>query len=263
MKILYDVETLKKLISCITELTGISVALLDSEHNYLVSTAPTDDYCSRLQREENYVSSCAACDGRLLEACKKSQSLESHICHAGLYDFAMPIEKDGLVVAYIIMGRVRSEKTPPRSDYRFDGSDELYGRIPYISSSQISSLICLMPHILFNSAIKICTDGLVDEIKAYLADNLGERTTVDILCRKFHISKNTLYALFKDELGCTVNDYKNGIRIRRAQELLLSTDEPVWAIAEAVGISNYPYFCRLFKRTVGVTALRYRAESEK
>ena len=263
MKIKYDVENLRKLITCLSDLTGISVSVIDYNYNSLVWVEWENDFCNCLQERSGYREMCHACDKDILERCKISHKLEKNICHAGLYDFAMPIEKDGVVAAYILMGRIRSENSPASSKYSFDESEKLYKETGYLSEQQIEALLYLMPHIFFNSAIKFESDGVFEEIVGYINENLENQTAVSDLCRKFHISKNLLYGMFKKEFGYTVNEYKNSIRIKKAKELLINTDESVWAIAEKVGITNYPYFCRLFKKCAGVTALEYRAANKK
>ena len=47
-----------------------------------------------------------------------------------------------------------------------------------------------------------------------------------------------------------------------AKEFLTDTDEPVYTIAERIGVINYTYFCKLFKKYTGYTANEYRAVSK-
>ena len=56
----------------------------------------------------------------------------------------------------------------------------------------------------------------------------------------------------------TVNEYVTNARINKARELLVSTEEPVYRIAEQTGLDNYTYFCRLFKHHTGLTPSEYR-----
>ena len=45
-------------------------------------------------------------------------------------------------------------------------------------------------------------------------------------------------------------------------QLLRETEEPVYRVAELIGIRNYTYFCRLFKEKTGLTPLQYRREAD-
>jgi len=59
-------------------------------------------------------------------------------------------------------------------------------------------------------------------------------------------------------LGVSPMKYVRGTRIKRAQELLLVTRQPVADIAEKVGFTNPSDFSRLFRKFVGVSPLQYR-----
>ena len=63
---------------------------------------------------------------------------------------------------------------------------------------------------------------------------------------------------FKEAYGKTVNEFIVDARMERARQLLLNGSEPIYAVAESVGIDNHTYFCKLFKRKNGITPNRYR-----
>jgi AraC family transcriptional regulator len=63
---------------------------------------------------------------------------------------------------------------------------------------------------------------------------------------------------FRAAYGLGVVEYLQGLRLRRAQELLRSSDMPVEAVAAAVGFASASYFSRLFARELGVSPARFR-----
>jgi two-component system response regulator YesN len=73
-----------------------------------------------------------------------------------------------------------------------------------------------------------------------------------------HLSKSKLYRLFFENMHCGVNQYISARRIDLSRELLAQTALPVGEICERVGLGNYTYFCRLFKKKTGRTPLQYR-----
>ena len=92
----------------------------------------------------------------------------------------------------------------------------------------------------------------------YIENNLCKNLHIKELCGRFYVSKNYLYEGFKKYYGTTVNEYITRARINKAKRLLEETREPVSSICEAVGVSNYPYFCKLFKKWVGESPSEYR-----
>lgn len=265
MIIKYNTEKLWRIITDITTLTGISIAILDTDYNTIIRGPQSKEYCSLLQTIEIEKKYCRQCDMRILNKCRSSKILESHICRAGLYDSAMPIKKDDNIVGYIIMGQVRSMDSPALPKYLPDTDaqtlktlKELYEQTPVISKNQLEALYDLLPHILFDSAIEFVYDPVAIDILKFIDANLQADLSIKQLCKRFYISKNRLFAIFRENLGCTVVGYINEQRIKRAKDLLKHSNDSVFNIAEKVGIYNYTYFCKLFKKLSGVTPTEYR-----
>ena len=260
MKLRYDVEKMERIISDLCVLTGISMSFLDAERRTLCRYTRDEDFCSLLQADADNKRLCSCSDDIILNRCMESKRFESHICHAGLFDAAMPIVKDDVFAGIVLMGRLRyykdTEKTGLSEEMR-----EKFESIPIFNDTQISSLGSLLPNVLFESAIFIEHDSRLDEIAEYIKNNLTERLSVDLICKKFLMSKNSLYAAFEEHYGTTVNEYITSVRLDMAKSLLRDTVAPVYEIAEQVGINNYTYFCKLFKKIEGVSPIKYRKAS--
>ena len=259
MRIKYNTEMLQHIITDLSELTAINMAFLDNNFNYIVLPCDRNDYCSALQKYNLIERPCHCSDTDLLNKCKKSRKTESHICHAGLCDSAMPIIKNDIIVGYIIFGRIRTASSPQKQNYSFNEElNTLYNKLPFFTDNQINSLLDLLPRILFQNAIEIENDSFITEITEYIKNNIKGNLDIGSLCSKYFISKNRLYSAFRNYCNCTVNEYITDCRIARAKELLTTTAEPVYKIAEEIGVENYTYFCKLFKRKTGVTPIEYR-----
>jgi two-component system, response regulator YesN len=72
------------------------------------------------------------------------------------------------------------------------------------------------------------------------------------------LSAGRLAHLIKQYTGRTTVDIINGVRIRRAQELLDRTDRGCAEIGYEVGFNDQSYFTRQFRRHTGLTPARYR-----
>jgi transcriptional regulator GlxA family with amidase domain len=72
------------------------------------------------------------------------------------------------------------------------------------------------------------------------------------------LSVRTLNRRFHDETGRTPMQWVTAARIRRAQELLESTDHGVDRIAHLVGLASPAQFRAQFRRHTGVTPQAYR-----
>ena len=74
------------------------------------------------------------------------------------------------------------------------------------------------------------------------------------------ISRTHLNRKVKSITGGTTSDLVLSYRIAKAKELLLSTDLPIWEVAEQCGISDPAYFSTLFKKAVGKSPVQLRKE---
>lgn len=268
MVVKYNAEQLTRIIDHIFTLTGISIDIIDADYKSVTTGTKKQNYCALLQTLEVENRNCAQCDKKILERCRATKKLESHICRAGLCDAAMPIIKYDTIVGFIIMGQIRSENSPDFSQYIPDADacvlkqlDQFYQELPFIELKRLEALYDLLPHIFFDNAIEISYDSVLTEMVEYIDANLQEKLSVNGLCNKFHVSKNYLYEAFENHLHNTVIGYINEQRMKRAKELLRQSNYTVYKIAEAVGVDNYTYFCKLFKKTVGVTPTEYRKSS--
>jgi AraC-like DNA-binding protein len=76
------------------------------------------------------------------------------------------------------------------------------------------------------------------------------------------MSKASFERQFPRYTGCTLTEFLNRVRLDHARRLLLGGDEPVSAIAYAVGFNHLSYFNRLYRRAYGTTPGAERAEQK-
>lgn len=256
----YDTDKLHSILHALSTLTGISMAFLDAQYRLLCASTKCNDFCSAIQQTPESKGKCTHSDCVLLSKSSASHEFEFHICHAGLYDACMPIVKEQSLAGYILMGRIRFSASGQQPYEAKDSAlAKLYQEVPCFTNEQLASLKTLLPEILFQNAIRF--DDSTYEITKYIREHISEQLTLETICSKFHICKNSLYQLFHETHHCTVNAYITKLRIEAAKALLLETSDPVYLIAEKVGIENYTYFCRLFKSHAGSSPGQYRSNA--
>ena len=75
------------------------------------------------------------------------------------------------------------------------------------------------------------------------------------------VNRSYFSNIFKKRVGVSPQAYLLRIRMRRASELLLSTDQYVKEIARSVGYDSALTFSSIFKSFYGVSPIHYRAQS--
>jgi AraC-like DNA-binding protein len=90
------------------------------------------------------------------------------------------------------------------------------------------------------------------------AENLHRMRTLADVAALLGISESALRALHRKALGTTAGEHLRELRLLRAEELLVSTDKPLGAIAAAVGYRHASTLTAAFRQRRGKTPGEYR-----
>lgn len=96
----------------------------------------------------------------------------------------------------------------------------------------------------------------IDEIIAYINDNISEQLTIDGLSKHFFLSESYICRIFKLATGTTINKYITARRISIAKSLL-SNGSNVNDVCIQCGFNDYSNFLKSFKKAVGVSPKKY------
>jgi AraC-like DNA-binding protein len=92
----------------------------------------------------------------------------------------------------------------------------------------------------------------------YIELHLSTACSVDEVARAAITSRRHLQRVFAAEGGTTVREYITVVRMRRATELVLESDEPLARIAPAVGYGHVSAFIKAFRLHHGTTPIEFR-----
>ena len=103
------------------------------------------------------------------------------------------------------------------------------------------------------------SDDLIIKIVEYVDESYSEyNMSLNLLADKFGLSVPYLSKIFKAYTKKTFTDYLIEIRIKKASEMLTSTNKKVNEISEEVGYPNPSSFIRIFKKYHYMTPIDYR-----
>ena len=278
MLISYDREKLQKAINHFYSLTGISIAVYDTYFKPLAvaKSSQPNSFCAMIQSTPEGMSRCIRSDHMLLKECMERQCSVTHCCHAGLTDTAVPIiSNNNTLLGFILFGQVGDigDDSPHFSeiyekvkdmDLKWPNLETAYKELTFFDSQKIDSaaqvVSMLTKCIWLENMIQSESNNDFEKLLEYVQTNLTEKLTVFGLCRKFNVSKNALYQYFRVHFDRTVNEHIRYLRLTQAEHLLKTTNLSIYEICEIVGIDNYHYFCRMFKKEKSITALQYRKQ---
>ncbi len=100
-------------------------------------------------------------------------------------------------------------------------------------------------------------NGAVGEVLRYIHANYAQDLGLDELSKLVDMTPAYLSDLFKRNTGTSYVKYLTAVRMNNACRMLLQ-GERASTVAEKVGYRDYNYFCKVFKKNVGVTPSEYR-----
>lgn len=105
------------------------------------------------------------------------------------------------------------------------------------------------------------TDERITRIVHYINENYDSISDVESIAREFYISKYHLCRFFKKNLGISLITYLNTIKIRNACRMIKEGCTNLTEVAMQCGFNSPSYFCKVFKKEIGISPTDYRRRS--
>lgn len=99
-----------------------------------------------------------------------------------------------------------------------------------------------------NADTKRKSDVEIAKILEYIHKNLGEKITVELLCKKFYLSRSTFLRRFSENCRCTPMEYINRCRCKKAMELMRLSAYSKTEIAHICGFYDLSHMERTIKK---------------
>ena len=96
-----------------------------------------------------------------------------------------------------------------------------------------------------------------NRIVRYMEEHLGERMTIDRICRDNLVGRSQLQKLFRDTKGCGVIEFFSMMKIDTAKQMIRDNQLNFTQIADRLGYNSIHYFSRQFKQIPTMTPSEY------
>ena len=104
---------------------------------------------------------------------------------------------------------------------------------------------------------------VIQKALGYMQVNCERNLTLGEVADYVGYSHSYFSKVFKEELGHSFRTCLNQLRVEKSKVLLLASDAAMSEIYTACGFEDQSYFCKVFKRMVGVTPDRYRKQGRR
>jgi two-component system response regulator YesN len=149
--------------------------------------------------------------------------------------------------------------------YKFTDKDIVHqiGEAPTISSMK-KSFLSLM-HIYIdarNEKLMSKDEYAIQKAKSYVKNSFQGNASVSEISERLGLHPNYFSSLFKHRTGQTFSDYLRSVRIKKAMELMTTTNLKVYEIACQVGYNDNAQFYRAFRQVTGVPPGQFKKHGD-
>lgn len=130
-----------------------------------------------------------------------------------------------------------------------------------VSAAAYDALMALHDGLFGDAPLPTRVSTPVARAMEYVDTHLGGPLGIERLASVAGLSPAHFTRKFSAEAGTSPFEYALAARIELAKRLLIATDQPVSAIAEATGFANGNYFAKAFRRQTGISPSQFRTEA--
>ena len=263
----FDKDSLFSLIKDLYTVIGIRISIFDDDFK-MVTEYPVEapEICDLIRTSSEGLIGCKQCDEAACQRAKKLHEPHAYKCHAGITEIISPIRIDGAKIGYAIFAHLLPDENYDESiknicencaKYGFDEARvknavrKLKTHRPDKIMASVRLLDAIASYLQSKKIASWTNEDISVQIKLYIDKHLGRDINSDLICKQFYISRTKLYQLSVKAFGTGISKYILSRRIEKAKELLSSGKYSVAGVAKSVGIDDYNYFCKLFKRQTG------------
>ena len=276
MNILFDEEQLRQLITNLNILTGLPANILDPEGRDINLFQGHPPFCRKINDLPEGHERCVACDMWKARNYTVEKGFQFYRCYVGICEAITPLYDKKNPLAYLIFGcylddtpiEEQWERTRALLDWWPGDPDELkeaFFQFRQYSHQEIQAyaetLEALSAYIQLKGMILATEQTDAQKLALYLDKHYMEKLSLASISKQLHIGRTKLCALAKELSGGETLSYLIAQRrISAAKRLLIQSSMPISAVAEAVGISDYNYFSKVFRSMTGTTPSAFRKE---
>ncbi|MDR3294978.1 MAG: helix-turn-helix domain-containing protein [Clostridiales Family XIII bacterium] len=99
---------------------------------------------------------------------------------------------------------------------------------------------------------------LYENFQKLVHKHVAQRQSVRYFADRLNVSMGCLNVQVKRQTGLTPGEFIKKVEIAEAKRLIVNTEMSMGDIAKAMGFTDGSYFCRMFKKELGISPMKFR-----
>lgn len=262
----YQLDKIKLLLNDFTKITGLRIGLFDVDFNEIFITVDHCEFCNMMRNDPIGFCRCLESDYSAIEKAKEMRGVNIYRCHAGLIEACAPIYDDNELLGYIFLGQMLGEENYEEqcaniellvSDI-IDDSASIRNKLKntkrlnkdYLVSATNVMVACTR-FIIYEQLLKYEKSDIWYKVNEYIKSNYDKKITLEGMSEMLSVSVPTLCKITKQKSGKTIVEIITETRIEKAKYYLENSKLSIAEISSKLGIDDYSYFSRIFKKSTG------------
>lgn len=272
-----NIDRLTDLLQSLHQITHLIMSLYDAQGTEIYACQSRSPFCELVRQLPQGRERCLACDQRTISSLTQPYVPLRYRCHAGLIDSIIPIAESGRLIATILVGQILDDSpldvqwadTKRRCFWYPDEArlKEAFDRLPRLSEQQTRAchdiINACVSDIRLKELLKAGEQTDAQKLELYISQHYDQPLSIESLSQALAVSRSKLYLLASDiQPGLSIGALITRERVAAAKRLLGDPDLSVRDVAEKVGIPDYNYFTKVFKKSTDTTPSQYRKQHQ-
>lgn len=274
---MYNIEAIENYIQYLLKHHNLSITIHPKNYDNIISTSKlmhynihNNPYCIYIKSCKDAQNHCIMKQKNVIEKCGGNSYCGT--CYAGVKEYIYPISDGEKNVGFISVSGYKSEnslsyikKVSEKFGLPVTELTKTYSMLKTVipPKSEIDTLITPLCNMLELALIYTRNNNdlslsLVQKAAVYIRKHHNRQISSTDIGNELSCNRSYLSTSFNKIMGKTIREYINELRINDAITLLLYSPLNITEIAFSVGFTDSNYFSEVFKKTTGMSPMKYR-----
>lgn len=270
-----NLARLHELLGYLYDMKGIQCSLHERNGREIYSSKARSAFCDLICASPEGYRRCLGSDKAAIRKAIAQKMPFQYRCHAGVIDSAIPVLVGGEAAVVILFGQILDdspvdqqwEAARPEVSWYPDQEAlrHAFYSLPRMGSREITACYELVNACVSETKMEqlsaVSASENAQKLELYITNNYAQALTVKTIAAALNLSVSRVCALAAGIApGMTVIKMLTRQRVEAAKTLLASRDLSIQEVAGRVGIPDYNYFTKVFKKESGLTPSQWRRQ---
>lgn len=264
---------LAELLGYLYDLKGLQSSLHDMDGREIFTARARSRYCDLLAAAPGGYERCLSCDRHAIQTAVLQKVPFQYRCHAGAIDSAVPVLAGGKAAVVILFGQILDDSpieeqwlaAKPKVSW-YPAQERLkaaFYALPRFSQKEIKACYELINACVSETRLEQlnspASNQSAQKLEVYIDNHYADPLNIADIASALGMSVSRACALAADiEPGMTIGKMITSKRVTSAMRMLENPKITIREVASRVGVPDYNYFTKVFKKVTGLTPSAWR-----